>query len=224
MVESAANGREAPERGRAPLGIGSDNGAKRYGIGSPRLAAPGRVLERIKTAANRPPEDDEEVPTRDPKVLLSELEAAVQLPPAYEWEAKTGLPLPGCLEEIEELLALTGMPLDVIFSGEWTLGEVGAMLMGALQRRREAEAKMEGDTTGRPMVDDDWAFLPSGNGYKIAAFGKGDNFPKLTGFDHIYKLLQRAGEDVPMPELIGGAQDERIERDGHSQQPALDDG
>ncbi|NQT38939.1 MAG: hypothetical protein HQ581_15690 [Planctomycetes bacterium] len=177
--------------------------------------------ERIKAVASRSPEDDAAEPVRNPKALISELEAAVQLPPACEWEAKTGLPLPVDLEELEELLALTGMPLDVIFSGEWTPGEVGSMLMGALQRRREAETGTEGETAARPMVDDDWAFFPSGNGYEIAAFGETAPFPKLVGFDRIYKLLQRAGKDVPMVELIGGSQDERIERDGHSQQPAM---
>ena len=48
MVESAANGRGTPEEGHRGACVPRDNGVKRYGINSPRLAALGRVWPRYR--------------------------------------------------------------------------------------------------------------------------------------------------------------------------------
>jgi hypothetical protein len=77
------------------------------------------------------------------------------------------------------------------------------------------------ETTSLPEAGR-FIFAPDGDGYCIAGFGERGHVPSLKGFDVIARLVRTPSVPVPMLELAGAADDERIACDHRSRQETLD--
>jgi hypothetical protein len=67
-----------------------------------------------------------------------------------------------------------------------------------------------GETAERQPDSDTWTFARDGDGYYISAIGVEGHFGRLKGFDYLAKLIDRAGKDVLMVELVRDEDDDGV--------------
>jgi hypothetical protein len=70
----------------------------------------------------------------------------------------------------------------------------------------------------------EFIFAPDGDGYFVAGFGASGHLTAkgCKGLHHVFRLLKTPEQPVPMAELGNFADDQRIQADRHSKQPAID--
>jgi len=79
------------------------------------------------------------------------------------------------------------------------------------------------DIHGKLEADDQFVFIPHGDGFYIEGFGESGHVKKTRGFEYILKIISSTKSGMPMASLTGADKDQRLTSDSHSKQPEIDE-